>query len=343
MKNKNICWPSTIYALLLYLLYAEDKDICETRYIFSKGFPKGIAERVKYGYLYQGPCQFGNLFIDWLILRLYNLFTLPFLHKNDKLYIQDHNQDCIKYIYNHEYVLLEDAPEHSYYILDSGKSSYGNQILSTINRKVNGKTTFVERLCDFLYSPLQSYPFGSNSKAVAAILSVDDPSRFLQKKKKIILPKFDNNYWMSFSELKRKKILEIYDLTNNDLDIFRNAKYVFLTQPLYPDFVTQDEHIKIIKTILSNYDINKVLIKTHPRDNLDYSKFFPGIAVSSKPIPVQLFSLLGVEFERAITVFSTSVYQFSCEIDWYGSEMSENLFKSIGYIEPPQGANIIKM
>jgi hypothetical protein len=83
---------------------------------------------------------------------------------------------------------------------------------------------------------------------------------------------------------------------------------------------------------VNNYDRGTLLIKKHPRETFDYKILFPDIPVFEKPIPIQLFDLLGVRFKRAITVFSSAVasFDYDIKIDWYGTEISEALLKNFG-------------
>lgn len=226
-------------------------------------------------------------------------------------------------------------------MLESGQSEYGIQLKAVIDRKNSGKIGFKERIFDILYSPLLSFPFGSSSKAIGAVLSVDDPSIFLKNKKKVILPPLDNNLWESFSDYKKKRILEIYNVTEKDLEVFKKVEYLLLSQPLYPGMVSENEHRQLYEKILSNYDREKVLIKIHPYDKFDYCKNYPDVAVFDKPIPAEIFSLIGIKFKKAITMFSGSVRQFNCEVDWYGTEISDKIVAIVGHICAPKGANTI--
>ena len=51
-----------------------------------------------------------------------------------------------------------------------------------------------------------------------------------------------------------------------------------------------------------------------------------------------MLDLIGCKFEKAITIFSSAVNSFSynIQIDWYGTEIDEMLFKSEGHIAKPQ-------
>ena len=48
MITKKVCYTSTLYTLLLYLLYCDDKDLDETLYILDTSFPKDSDIHVNY-------------------------------------------------------------------------------------------------------------------------------------------------------------------------------------------------------------------------------------------------------------------------------------------------------
>ena len=48
MITKKVCYTSTLYTLLLYLLYCDDKDLDETLYILDTSFPKDYEKRLTY-------------------------------------------------------------------------------------------------------------------------------------------------------------------------------------------------------------------------------------------------------------------------------------------------------
>ncbi len=82
---------------------------------------------------------------------------------------------------------------------------------------------------------------------------------------------------------------------------------IILTQP-YNIQIGDDNLIEIYRKIIDKYNSEEVVIKTHPRDNLDYEKAFPGVKVYSKKVPAELFALLGIHFDDVYTINSTSIY-----------------------------------
>lgn len=343
-NTRLICWPCTIYALFLYLIYADIDEIEKTLFILHhKDFPHGLSQKLRNCYVYKDPIQTGLFFIDVLLRRLQFLKTLPKVRKNDKIYAQDHKNYILEYIFNHEYVLIEDSAKHCYYMMESNKSLWGQEIRNKIDNIENGRQTLGAKFYRKFFCPLDGRMFGYNKKATKVLLSVDDPSSYLESKKKIILPTLDLSLWQSFSKKKQQRILEIFGLTNNDILLLKSVDYVILTQPLYPDLVSVEEHRRIYTAIIHQYDAKKVLLKIHPRDKFDYKRISDDILIFNKQVPVELFNLIGINFKKVITVFSSSVNQFSCDIDWYGSEFSREIFKKIGHVCPPKSAIIKKM
>ncbi len=140
--------------------------------------------------------------------------------------------------------------------------------------------------------------------------------------------------WRNSESDKKEMIFTSYGIDKNEHSDLFNRRIILLTQPLWPDFISQDEHARIYKEILSNYKTCDIVIKTHPRDLFDYKSLDMDLYVLDKPIPVQLLTMLGVRYDRAVTVFSTAVYTFKelgAVIDWYGTEISDALFFALGH------------
>ena len=75
-----------------------------------------------------------------------------------------------------------------------------------------------------------------------------------------------------------------------------------------------------------------MIIKTHPRDTFNYQKYFPQIAVFNKPVNIQLLSLFDISIEKAITIYSSSVYELpeNVKLDWFGPDIHPNIKKYTG-------------
>lgn len=135
-----------------------------------------------------------------------------------------------------------------------------------------------------------------------------------------------------------KEKMEIIDILGVDIDrisILKDKSYILYTQPLSEDgIISEREKIQLYEEILKKYDINKVVIKPHPRENTDYQFFFKDVYVFCDNIPSELLPLLGVRFEKAITLFSTAVLQHNRNsIVFYGTNVHPKIYQHFGNIE----------
>lgn len=136
-------------------------------------------------------------------------------------------------------------------------------------------------------------------------------------------------------EENKKEILEIFNLDENKIEIYKNKKYILLTQPLSEDgYMSEKDKIKIYKNILDKYNKNKIIIKPHPREKTEYFKVFGNIKIIKSVFPIELLDILDIKFERAITLFSSSALNINTDkVDFYGSEIDERLFKEFGSMD----------
>lgn len=56
------------------------------------------------------------------------------------------------------------------------------------------------------------------------------------------------------------------------------------------------------------YNPENILIKTHPRDTIDYKKFFKEYQVLQSSIPMELLNVFGFNFDTAITISSNAIF-----------------------------------
>ena len=336
-KNNRVCYVSTIYSLLLYLLYSSEEEINHTYFLFANGIPNEICRRFDYYSIinhYQMREKYPLLsFLEksrktrWIIdisIKILILFKAGIKYK---LFAQDHLFFSTAVIGNHDYTLIEDSAQ----IFTNVNN--GNYYQSTWNRRKEKKIRFLK----VLYGESIYGVFGKNKCCKEVLLSEDDNHESIKDKIKHICNIYDA--WDSSSEEKKKYINYIYDLSKNDLASL-SRKNVLFSQCFYPDIVSEKEHVSIYKSVLSHYSPNEIIIKTHPRDVIDYKLFFPQYDVYNKTIPSQLLSLNGLVYNNVITICSSSVANVihSGKIIWYGTEINNTIFKRLGHIEPPKGA-----
>ena len=160
----------------------------------------------------------------------------------------------------------------------------------------------------------------------------DIPERLKNKVEFISLKKL----WDNSSKEKKNEILYVFGLETSLLKELSEKENILLTQPFSEDkVVTEEEKIEIYKNIMKNYDEEKTVIKTHPREKTFYKDIFPKAVILDKPFPFELFSLMDSNFKKAVTVFSTSVMNLGkdVEIDFYGSRINDKLLKKFGDVK----------
>ena len=139
--------------------------------------------------------------------------------------------------------------------------------------------------------------------------------------------------WNSKTKEEQKKILKIFKFNFEEVEKLSDRKYILFTQPLSEDLViTEDEKIEIYKKVMKNYDEEKMIIKTHPRELTDYKKIFSKAILLNNQFPAELLSILDIKFKKVITLFSTSVkiFENNIEIDFYGTEVNPKVLVRFG-------------
>lgn len=122
--------------------------------------------------------------------------------------------------------------------------------------------------------------------------------------------------WQGKSYDQQKEILNIFLPKDIDFKMISSCDTILLTQPFDggSEFSESDK-IEVYRCLLSGYDVSKVVIKTHPLEKTDYSLYFPSAKIIDTPCPMELLTLLGISFKRAITVNSTSIYSISDSVE----------------------------
>lgn len=317
---KKICYVSTIYSLLLYLLINSEKETFfilgeELPVLFKKNFPlpkvyfkkeivKGISKQRKY----------------FLKLRR-NIKLKISLRKVDKnaIVYGYHMSDWIANILKEKY---------RYYILEDGLANYNIKDKDIRKKRLNIK--------EFLFLGAKyNYPsYGIDKETKKIYLTgLEKVPEIIEKKVKIINLK---NLWNEKNEIEKNKILNIFKVNLSDVEEFDENKILLITQPLSEDRIIDEiEKISIYKEIIEKYGEENIILKKHPREKTEYIKYFPQAKILPNEFPLELFSLLDFKIKKVVTLFSTSAYAFKgkCEIDFIGTKNYEKIVKKFGVIE----------
>lgn len=140
--------------------------------------------------------------------------------------------------------------------------------------------------------------------------------------------------WKQKSMEEKKWILHFFDFQKKHLELLQSKKTILFTQPLSEDgIMTEEEKIGIYRKILEKEEIKELVIKAHPRETTEYTKYFDGVSVLQEKTPFELYLLHGLRGKRVITLFSTAVYGLSdFEVIFYGTNGNRNLIGRFGEI-----------
>lgn len=140
-----------------------------------------------------------------------------------------------------------------------------------------------------------------------------------------------------FSKLKESDKSKILDIFIKEKIIFYNDKktLLLLTQPLFVDGKLKSElsQIEMYKEMISEYSAYQLVIKPHPRDKIDYKKYFENcLAIIDSTVPAEVLSFIdAIDFDLAITAYSTSIadLDFVKEKVTFGSDYVINFEKTL--------------
>ena len=330
-KISRVCIVDTAYTLFFYYLNYSSDEIDHTFFFVSEGLSNSIRERLPQYHFFKKRKNVCQRFLFRSFLKITSRFRWPFL-KNMPIYGLDHLTFSSGLISNKKYTLLEDAP---YIAL-----RYFNSPLHIEN--IKHRSFKIECLfVDILFGRVFLRPFGENSQCEQVIFSAKDTHPTVSEKN--IQVKSLEQLWNHSSEEKKKMILRLFDINNADIASLSSKSIVIFTQPFFKDnIVSKEEQIQIYDKIIKQYPTKDILLKIHPRDPIDYSSYFPNIAIFEKIVPNQLLNLSGVKFKKAVTVSSSSVLSFPYEIDidWIGTKIHPKIEATLGDIKMPSMKNI---
>lgn len=140
--------------------------------------------------------------------------------------------------------------------------------------------------------------------------------------------------WQKASDKKKENLCKLFNISGTQLEELTKYKTIILTQPLASVGISEQEAVDIYAPYVQKYQQSGVVIKPHPAERTDYTKYFPNAIVLQTKAPMQLLTAMGVQFDRAITIFSTAVGTLpkETEIIWLGTEVHPKLFKEVGHV-----------
>jgi ribosomal protein L14E/L6E/L27E len=181
------------------------------------------------------------------------------------------------------------------------------QFLSMTHDK-KGQKALLEPFID-RYHPRRQY---SSPKIKKIITSCDFPEMDQSYRDKFeVIDLLDEI--KKYKEIMKRATAHIFKF---DVAQFQEDGVLYLTQPLYRTKQTTAFRNYLLSKKIINKELqndNKVYIKPHPAERLDYDMLFGDVAtVLNKAYPSELFEIFDIKFKKAITFGSTGVDALNC-------------------------------
>lgn len=303
----------TVYTLFLYLILVGESVFNHTFFFCSDALSEFVRCKLPHYYCFKLPrCRWKR----W-IFRIWLYYTVPLRFpfiKRSNIYGGDNYLFSSGIASSHDLILLED-----------GLSNYS---LIPANR-------LLYKLRRILMGQIAAEGCGGVSPTVKKIMLtglLPIPKQIQDKTE--IISVIDR--WNGLSPSYRARILGLFNCSTEELEEISSYQNILFTQPMVEDgLITLEDELNLYRTLLVDCDQSKLLIKVHPRDTLDFSKYFPEAKVWHSLLPMELVSLLGIRFQEVYTVFSTAALSlpYKTHIHFMGTSVHSNLLRMRGLIE----------
>lgn len=321
---RNTCLVDTPFALALYLLRMPLNEILRTKFITGGSIDKSITD------LLPNKCiSFPSYSIrdDWrqlLRLRLQKVLLFPSIYWSH-LYAQDHLFISAQIIGRKRYTLIADAP--------NGYVAWEKCAYPPFNRPQGISLKQKIKIWLAFGGTMYNHKFGTNRQCVNRwVTSKEDmASSYIRQKNHEYIDA--QQLWEQSEENKQKFILHIFGINDAELQLWKEAETLILTQPFREDCgLTDEEYIRIYKPCIQGH--SNVIIKPHPRDKFDFDKYFPDVPVMRTLAPMQILNYIGINPRKAVTVCSTSISAMPDTVEkiMIGSKVNQKIFNTYGDI-----------
>lgn len=295
------------------MLISTKEEIDNTFFFCSAKLPISVRKYLNH-YCFPVACKshFRMILIK-ILIRIFSNMRWPFL-KTAAIYGGDNFYFSSELVKNRKMTLIED-----------GLWNYSFQKENLYCRKLR-KLLFGNIACQGR--------FGVSDNVTKIILTgIKEVPEIISKK--VVLISVED-IWNASTVDKKDFILGKFNCNNDDILFLQKFSSIVLTQPLSEDgFMDEKDKIEIYKNLLNGISTEGILFKKHPRDKTDYTKYFTGISMFEKCIPMEILSLLGIKYNKIYTVFSTSALNinYPADIVFLGTSVHPNLVKYFGKID----------
>lgn len=316
----------SVYCLFLYFLICgvNENDII----IISRAIPESIRKNFKHVYFKEAedeklnsarsPLDRKIIRMKLIARRMYETTKLRILlfFKTRNKKVKVYGQGNLQYSFPiYEY---EDS-----YMIEDGLANYLDlpypEYYPPISRKIY----------NFFGIHYKNYyaGFGTHENIKKVLLTRNTPPEIIKDKIEVINLK---HLWDSKTKNEQKNILEIFNI-KNIFDDFKEPIILLLTECLHQDnFIPFDEEMNIYKYLINKQKNKNIIMKTHPRNKMDYRKIFPKMTIIDQPFPLEILKCADINIEKIITVSSSAALNFTdiCEIEFYDKKTSNDELNS---------------
>lgn len=289
----SVCAVSSIYPLLLYLLYSRDWH--GTYFVFCGNFPnKIVSNMLRRGFFCDTALSMYNpAFIEDVYDGIEFKERIDLLAKYTARYhvpIYGHDHvDAFSAFYKQDFTVLEDG---------------------TANYLENDR--WIVQFEDGSYYQSIGYDASVRKIILTGILPIPPD---IQDKVEIVDLK---TLWRRKKDEERQLLLKIFDFPMDIINGLgdRSIEFLLLTENYSAaGYISEDRQLEIYKEIIERYDCKRLVIKPHPADMLDYGGVFPDIPVLPKEFPVEMLRFMGISPKVLISVYPcTPLYNFFADI-----------------------------
>lgn len=311
--EKNIFIGGSLYSLLLYLLVAKSDDIEQTFFFFSNSMPNEVCQHFNKSYKLR--CFKNKILKDiyFLFIKWLKYIRWPFL-RTAKFYGADNIDLTFLLLGRKKITVIED-----------GVNTY----------KYEGEKVRINLLGRIIFGHMvEKRHFGQHEQAeeiiLTGILPYTNPAKTPVRIIDIV------NLWNSSSLSKQNLIRSVFNISDDDVAFISGRSSIVFTQPLSEDgIISEQEKIALYKKLIADADLNELVFRPHPREKTNYTLYFPNVLIFDKQIPFELMSLLGGEFKKVYTIFSTAVYSLPKDtlIVYGGTQMHPDLARTFGIVK----------
>lgn len=306
-ENVRIGVFDTVYSLFLYFLKFgyDPNDIL----ILSSGVPKEVRKNIDHIYFPEIKLFHNkDSLFKWCYKNIFNAIKQVFgiLKLRLNLFFKTKGKKVSVYGQGH---LTFSYPLYEYDDTNIIEDGLGNYVDLNKPTKIN---PLLNKLANFfgIYVFKMNEGFGTHDNIKKVYLTKNQiPLEIFDKTQIIDMDKL----WDIKSSKEKDNILKIFNLEILNKN-FKQNLVLLLTEPLSEqDLLPFEEEISIYKELLMKYP--NIIIKTHPREEKNYSDIFPNVEVLDNPFPVELLKYIGIDIDKIITVCSTAALNFQNDVE----------------------------